>query len=107
MDQLVFDLLPDDPCHFIAVEFDNGVIHLNLFHRTEPLYVGTLRSLSCAGLQGLAHGVASHIRALAARKAHLLDNMPALHHDMSFEGRFAGKASALLRFGLGIWPRLV
>src|SRR5208282_4013883 len=31
-DQLVLDVLPDDPGHLVAVEFDDGVRHLDLGH---------------------------------------------------------------------------
>ena len=32
MDQLVLDELPDDAGHLVAVEFDDGVVHLDLRH---------------------------------------------------------------------------
>jgi hypothetical protein len=32
MDELVLNLLPDDPGHLVAVEFDDGVGHLDFRH---------------------------------------------------------------------------
>jgi hypothetical protein len=31
-DQLVLDVLPDDPGHLVAIEFDDGVGHLDFCH---------------------------------------------------------------------------
>ena len=36
-DQAVFNELPDDASHFIAVEFDDGIVNLDLCHG-EPLF---------------------------------------------------------------------
>ena len=33
MDQLVFDQLPDDAGHLVAVDFDDGILHFDLRHR--------------------------------------------------------------------------
>jgi len=31
-DEFVFDKLPDDPCHLIAIEFNNGIGNFNFAH---------------------------------------------------------------------------
>ena len=41
VDQLVLDVLPDDPGHLVAIEFDDGVGHLDFCHDREGLS-GTL-----------------------------------------------------------------
>jgi hypothetical protein len=38
MDQLVLDGLPNDPRHFIAVEFDDGIGYLDAVHVPGPSY---------------------------------------------------------------------
>ncbi len=32
MDQLVADHVPDDPGHFVTIEFDDGICDLDLVH---------------------------------------------------------------------------
>ena len=41
-DQLVLDELPDDPGHLVAVELDDGVLHLDLGHWLSPV-IGSRR----------------------------------------------------------------
>src|SRR5207253_10538137 len=36
VDELVLDVLPDDPGHLVAVHFDDGILHLDLRHFNEP-----------------------------------------------------------------------
>ena len=43
VDQLVLDQLPDDPGHLVAVEFDDGVGHLDLGHGRPRLFEKTAR----------------------------------------------------------------
>jgi hypothetical protein len=43
-DQLLLDEVPDDPGHLVAVELDDGVVHLDLRHRA--------RLLSCSAPSG-------------------------------------------------------
>ena len=38
MDQLVLDVLPDDPGHLVAIEFDDGVGHLDFCHDGSGLF---------------------------------------------------------------------
>jgi len=38
IDQLVLDVLPDDPCHLVAIEFDDGVGHLDFCHGKPGLF---------------------------------------------------------------------
>jgi hypothetical protein len=40
VDQLVFDELPDDARHLIAVEFDDGSGHLDLVHVWQAFILG-------------------------------------------------------------------
>ena len=42
-DQLVLDELPDDPGHLVAVEFDDGVGHLDFCHDGRGLFWKTAR----------------------------------------------------------------
>src|SRR5690606_22303502 len=35
VDQLVLDELPDDPCHLVAVEFDDRILDLDFRHSAE------------------------------------------------------------------------
>ena len=37
-DQLVLDELPDDPGHLVAVEFDDGISHLDLRHSRQAIF---------------------------------------------------------------------
>jgi len=43
VDQLVLDVLPDDPGHLVAIEFDDGVGHLDFCHDREGLLGGKFR----------------------------------------------------------------
>jgi hypothetical protein len=36
MDQLVFDELPDDPGHLVAIHLDDGIFDFDLHHLKEP-----------------------------------------------------------------------
>jgi hypothetical protein len=38
IDQLIFDVLPDDPGHLVAIEFDDGIGHLDFCHRKSGLF---------------------------------------------------------------------
>jgi hypothetical protein len=44
VDELVLDVLPDDPGHFVAIEFDDGVGHLDFCHGKSGLMVGAKRA---------------------------------------------------------------
>jgi len=44
VNEAVFDELPDDARHFVAIEFDHNACNLNLFHVLFPSPVPTLRS---------------------------------------------------------------
>jgi hypothetical protein len=39
-DQFVFDFLPDDPSHLVAVHLDDGISNLDFRHFKKPLFEG-------------------------------------------------------------------
>ncbi len=47
--QFVFNEVPDDPGHFIAVKFDDWILNLNLAHRILPCW--PLPTCSAAAIQ--------------------------------------------------------
>ena len=44
VDQLVLDVLPDDPGHLVAIEFDDGVGHLDFCHEIGPFWKSAFRA---------------------------------------------------------------
>ena len=44
VDELVLDVLPDDPGHLVAIEFDDGVGHLDFCHWDRALILGAKRA---------------------------------------------------------------
>ena len=55
VDQLVLDVLPDDPGHLVAIEFDDGVGHLDFCHDGGGLFWKT----------ALMGGMGDYMRAIA------------------------------------------
>ena len=51
MDEFVFNELPDDPCHLIAVEFDDWVRYLDFAHGI--LRIAWLNGEACLWATGI------------------------------------------------------
>ena len=75
MDQLVLDVLPDDPGHLVAVDFDDGVGDFDFRHFKEPPFESAAPAASCYSIASLAAKAASTLGPLHRPRAAASDGV--------------------------------